>query len=476
MLTNLTFLNTGEKWPPTCEHERLEMYAKNKMLFEAEHAKVYENDLRRIERIVGNFSEIVSYPVILNFQKLMSLKIADLLIGKPPLYKAGKENSKEQLTINSINEVSELQGMLHKAIIDVSRFGDGLLRVRLKNGSGIISCIQPSIWFPIVNPDDVGDIINHVLAWEYTEMHGMVKKTFLKAQIHYKGYYDELICELMGGRITSSMPGATVQTNLSDFAIIQISNIITSDRITGIDDYTDIDSIISEIMVRVGQISKILDKHAMPSMSGPASALEQNYETGEYKFKVGNYFPRNDNEDPKPEYIVWEAQLVANFTQIEKLVNMLYTISEMGSAIFGDMAGSTGQVASGTALRRLMISPLAKADRIRMKVDAGAKKAIYLCSELGGTGIVDLNKFDISIIWQDSLPSDKTEEALVIEKRTGGGKSTMSQKRVLMQYDGLSEDDADEELARIQDEEAEANPIVDTPFTGGEESTPPEVI
>ena len=146
----------------------------------------------------------------------------------------------------------------------------------------------------------------------------------------------------------------------------------------------------------------------------------------------------------------------------------------MGSAIFGDTTGSMGQVASGTALKRLMISPLAKTNRIRMRADSAIKKAFYLCSELGGKDVINLNNADISITWQDGIPADATEEALIIDKRTGG-KATMSQKRALMQFDGMAEDDAEEELERIQDEEAMNNPIGEIPFAGGTESTPTDI-
>ena len=52
--------------------------------------------------------------------------------------------------------------------------------------------------------------------------------------------------------------------------------------------------------------------------------------------KVGDYFPC-DSDTVKPEYLVWDASMDANFKQIELLTNQLYTISEMGSAVFGDL-------------------------------------------------------------------------------------------------------------------------------------------
>lgn len=459
MLTSLSFLEIGQQWPPKCECKRMEMYYRNRELFIGEHASVYEQDLKRIERVIGNFQEVVSYPTVLNFQRLMSLKISDLLMGEPPKIKAGDDDSKEQKSVEAIVKNSQLFDTCYQAAIDVSRFGDGLLNVRSTGEKGgIIDITQPPIWYPIVSADNVKDIQYHVLAWCYDSTEGNTERHYLKAQIHSKGSYEERIYLLDAHTIMRLVDSTVVKTKMSDFAIVQISNVITSDRATGLDDYTDIDSIIAELMVRVGQISRILDKHASPSMSGPASALERDPQSGEWRLKTGNFFPRDSNDDPSVEYITWDAQLTANFTQIEKLVNFLYTISEMGSAIFGDTTQTTGSAASGTALKRLMISPLAKVNRIRMRFDSALKKALVLCSELGGKDIVSLKDVDISITWQDGLPSDPTEEANIINLRTAGAQ-TMSRQRVLTQYDGMSADDADEEIEKIDEDSSASAPM-----------------
>jgi len=454
MLTNLSWLDVGERFPPKSEQKRLDMYEKNRELFEGNHAEIYEEDLKRIERVIGNFEDVVSYPVILNFQKLMSLKIADLLLGEPPQITAGETDSKEQTTIGLIKKRSDLNNTSYQAVIDVSRYGDGLFYVRDNDNGGIIDIVCPSYWFPVVSPTNVRETTNHVLAWEYEEIRNNTKYEYLKVQIHYIGYYEENIYEMSGGTINKLIEGNRIATGLDDFAVVQVPNVITSDRATGLDDYTDVDSIIGELLVRVGQVSRILDKHASPSMSGPQSSLERDPVTGEWTLKAGNFFPRESKDDPEVAYITWNGQLEANFQHIEKLVNFLYTISEMGSAIFGDLTLSTGQVPSGTALKRLMIAPLAKVNRIRMRFDPALKKAINLCSQLGGKNIVNLKDTEISILWQDGLPGDAWEEAQIIEKRTAGSK-TMSAQRVLTQYDGMSEDDAEAELALIEDEDTE---------------------
>lgn len=465
MLTSLEFLSPGQLWPPPSERERLMQYAINKRIFEGDHGNVYQSQFKRIQRIIGNFNDVISYCVIANFQKLISLKTADLLLGETPKVAAGEEGSEEQITIDNIKENSDLINTAYQTTIDVSRYGDGLFYVYkdIDTGAGRIDVTQPSIWFPVISPDNLKKIQYHVLAWTYEQD----KNKYLKCQIHSKGSYEERIYLLKDSEIKQLISSETKNTGLKDFAVIQIPNTITSDRTFGLDDYNDIDSIISELEVRVSQIAKVLDKHAEPSVQGPASALEMDPSTGEWKLKMGNYFPKDSNEDADVEYIVWDAQMEANFKMIEKLTNLLYTISEMGSAIFGDMTSNTGQIVSGSALRRLMISPLAKVNRIRMRFDPALKKAIKLCSQLGGEGIKDLSKTPISITWKDGLPEDPKEQADIMAIRTGN-KSTISQYRAIQSQDNLSDEETNIELDRIAEDEAKANPIggQNFPFSG----------
>lgn len=91
MLTSLKFLNRGSQWPPESERERLKTYRDNRLVFEDEHARVYDEQLRRIERVVGNILHAVSFATILSYQKLITLKTADLIFGEPPKITAGKE-------------------------------------------------------------------------------------------------------------------------------------------------------------------------------------------------------------------------------------------------------------------------------------------------------------------------------------------------------------------------------------------------
>lgn len=478
MLTSLDFLKVGSQWPPSGEEERLSKYEKNRLIFEGRHEEVYKESFKRISRVIGNFEQIVSYHVIANYQKLISLKVADFLLGEPPKISCGDDNSKHQEALDNIVENSDLINTSYSAAIDVSRYGDGVFNVYLGDeGKGIIDITQPSYYFKVVDPKNLKKVLHHVLAhtYEVTDSNkGFfgnkdTKTKYLYVQIHSKGFYEEFTYKLSERNIIDSVveDKKIVKIGLDDFAIVPIHNLLTSDRVYGMDDYTDLDSIISELEVRISQISKILDKHAEPSVEGPSSALIRNPNTGEWQLKMGNYFPRDSNEDPGVKYITWDAQLEANFKIIEKLINILSTVSEMGSAIF-DNEQKTGQIASGTALRRMMISPLAKVNRVRMRFDSSLKKAIKLCSQLGGEGIVDLSNEKINIFWQDGLPGDPVEEANVMAIRTGN-KATISQYSAIQRLDNLSDEDTQAEVEAIKQDEVNNNPLSNMNFDYGKE-------
>jgi len=457
MLTDLSFLTKGLRFPPDDHdtNERFRKYVDYKNMWNNEHGKIqaYERDFARIERVIGNFHDVISYATIINYHRLCSKKIADLLVGEPPNF----ETENKEL-LDEVLEEADFNVKMYQNILDLSRFGDAVFQVHQEDG--YLSVLSPESWIPIFDPNNRNKITHHVIFNIIKQQDNNFK---LYVDIHEKGSILHSVYQLKGSILGGFFVGELLEeyteaTGLDDFDIIHTTNLITSDCAFGISDYEDIDNIIRELLVRVSQISRILDKHASPTVSAPASTLMQNPETGEWEMRMGDMFVRNDKEDPTPEYITWDGELDAAFKQVEFFVNQLYVISEMGSLLLGgeDKGGSN---MSGRALKFKMLSPLAKAKRISMFINYKVKKLLRLMGVYAG---VNLDK--VSITWNDGIPNDELEEAEIIEKRTNTG--TMSKQRAMEKYDNMTEEDAQNEIDTIINEENMMNPLAQEPFSG----------
>ena len=451
MLTSLSFLEPGKVWPPPTEAERLERYAQNRLLFEGRHELVYKDWIRLLRE-----DQQATLEMVLNWHKRLTLLFADLLLGEPPRIIAGDQDSEEQKALERLIEDNGLFNVAYEVALDVSRYGTGLFKVRY-DGRAIIEGQQPAVWFPVVAPDNLKEITAHVLGYDYeAEEPGAfgrrVKRQYLKTELHEKGKITTTLYLLKGGTIGEIVEQEEVNTGVDEFLVVPVNNILTTDRVTGLDDYCDLDSIIQELEVRIAQISRILDKHADPNMYGPDTALEHDQATGQWGYRSGGkYFPVGKDEQP-PGYVTWDGQLEAAFKQIDLLMEQLYILSETSAAAFGQL--KAGLAESGTALRRLMMAPLAKVNRIRMRFDPALKEVLWLASALekaqGMAGAIVLE--NIHIDWKDGLPDDEQELTQnEVQRYTAGLTSLESALRRLY---GLEGEALQEEIERIKSEQA----------------------
>ena len=443
MLYDLEWLQVGQSFPPTVELERIRRYDENRRVFRVTHlddgaTEYYRDCCKRIERVVGNFEELISFPVIFAYQRLLSLKTADLVCGEYPSIKSAKDQQTD--TIQTMREEISLDSQLYSTVLDVSALGDAVWRMYKdkETGKGRFTVWDPRGWFPIVKNDGTNQIMHHVLCWSTNVGTKDAPRWNLTVQIHSKGSYEQRVYDTgtSGTEILaliSSTPG--ILTGLEDFAVINLRAFHASDTVYGQDDYTQIDSIVSEIMVRIGQISKILDKHADPAMTGPVSMLTTDENTGRTYLKTGSFYAISPGETP-PTYLTWEGQLEAAFKELELLLQQLYILSEMGSALL-DAAMGTSQAISGTAMRFKMVNPLVKARRITNAMTLPLKRLIKAVSSLG-YGKIEIN--DLSVQWKDGLPNDPREVAELVRLLTGATQIETLENALQTYYDKSAED------------------------------------
>jgi len=458
MLTDLSFLDIGQPWPPACERERLDTYRKNKDLWSGEHQRVFNDWVRLLRQ-----DNLAALEMIFNAFKRLSTVWADLLLGEPPAFIAGEEDSDIQKRVERLILETMFVMTAYEVVLDISRYGDGLFKVTLENGKARIDGQPPSMWFPVVSLNNLKQVQYHVLAWTFdVETQGVIGKkitTYLRTEIHSKGSIENRLYRLEDGKIKAAVPLAEFfpdvqeveETRIDGFLVIPVVGLRTTDCYYGMDDYSDLITIIQEIEVRVAQISRILDKHADPSMYGPADAVRINPTTGDAEFVGGgSYYPTEDGENI-PGYITWDGQIDAAFQEIDALMKQFYIVSETSPAAFGQM--DAGLVTSGSALRRLMMAPLAKVNRVRLRLEPALREVIETALELEGAASgTQVALEDITIRWRDGLPEDPQEMTTIEVARKGAGlTSTYS---ALRRLDNSTEAETQEEIDRIDEEEA----------------------
>lgn len=471
MLYSLDWLNPGQPFPPLEERNRIKRYLENEVLFDGEHfggelrernkiynmegsISVYRKCAERISRVVGNFEDVISFPVLLNYQRLMSMKMADLVCGEYPSITGA--DSKGNDSIKRARDSSNFDAQLYSTVIDMSRYGDAIWRQYLDEDTGDRSFTiwDPKEWFPIVRQDGTNRIKYHVLCWRVNLNAGKVNSTpkwELHVQVHGTGkddvgHYEERVYAMSstGDTIMKMKSSGIVNTELKTCAVEHLKAFGTSSTVYGYDDYMPLDSILSEIMARIGQISIILDKHADPNITGPVSMLSLNPETGEYYLKRGKFFATSPGEN-EPKYLTWDGHLDAAFKQLELLINQLYILSEMGSALLGNKEGASTAI-SGTAMRFKMVGPLAKARRISNSLTNPVRRLISSMAE-------NVKFEDVSVFWSDGLPDDPRENIENAKLATGEAK-LMPLKTGIREFFKRSDSEADNWI-KVLEEAAE---------------------
>lgn len=489
MLYSLKWLEPGQPFPPLGERDRIRRYVENEVLFDGEHfggelrdrnklwglegsVAVYQKCAARISQVIGNFEDIISFPVLVNYQRLMSMKMADLVCGEYPTITGANEAENE--SIKAARDNSDLDARLYSTVIDMSRYGDAVWREYLDDltDDKTFTLWDPKEWFPVVMPDGTLRVSHHVLCWRVDLNEGIEGSTpiwELHVQIHGCksrdwGSYEERIYDMnvAGDAIGALKSTRKVDTGFDRCAVHHLKAFSTSSTVYGYDDYMPLDSLLAEIMSRIGQISIILDKHADPNITGPVTMLSQDPKSGELYLNRGKFFATSPG-DNEPKYLTWDGQLTAAFEQLEVLLNQMYILSEMGAAVLGGQDGSSAAI-SGTAMRFKMVNPLAKARRISNSLTIPVRRLL--------SDLAENVKFEhVSIFWADGLPDDPRENAEIAKLATGK-EQMMPLKVAIREYFKRSDKEAAEWIKALDEDRQKALQMVQSNNPNEEDEDP----
>lgn len=440
MLTDLSFLDPGKSYPPKQELNRLSEYRKNEDLF---HTKIPQEWMEHFDEIAQRLGRTkTEINTIFGYQQLISKKTADFTCGEPPTI----ETEQDTDAIMKLLDRLEFFPKLYEAFIDISRFGNAVVKFRGKS----VAAVSPFFWFPVCDPGDLKKVTHHVISYPIDpDEHGRMQKLY--TEIHTPGQIETRVNRYTQMGIGDLVEPVKVEpTGLDDFAVQVLTNITCSSDLFGVSDYSEINSLIERLIWRFSCIDRVLDKHSDPTMSGPSDALERDERFGTSFLNLGKYFARDTGDSPDLHYITWDGNLDSSFKEAEMLFNQLYILSEMGQA-FADAGGSDS---SGTALKLRLVSPRVKAARLVKLNNSRVKRIISMLCNLNG---ISLDYDSLELHWYDGLPIDEAEQTTILLSATGG-KPIMSQYSALKQR-GLTDTQVEAEMEQITAEEAALQPV-----------------
>lgn len=482
----------GETYPHPNHEARITRYRENRKLFSGQHYEVFERQNNRLSRTQR---DIVYLSV--NLPGLICKKSADFLFGESAQFSSGlNADAPEQKALERIAAENNLGIATYELALGAAIRGDSFMKIRWGQEHGgilppaidpfrvFIEAQNPEYVFPETSPNDAKKITVFHVAYPVVVPDTADQDWILNVESHYPGkiiyHQHRMHPERIGDggtietwRIYAHIEGMReVETGIPFPLIIHVPNYGLDDSWAGFDDISEMKSLLDELNNRLSLISVILDKHSDPAIAIPSGLLDTD-EDGRPVFHVGRdkVFEIMSKDEIVPQYITWDGQLQAAFTQVNLLIDQILTIAEIPSVALGkDNSGTSGS--SGLSIKWRMNSLLSKVNRKRGYFDKALKQAMLVAQLLEHAhGKPDYKITRPTIVFMDGLPDDEMENAQIMNLRTGG-QPTLSQKTAIMRLDNLTAEQADAELERIKDETEKVDAsIFNKPSAGAD---PPE--
>lgn len=460
---------TPLSFPKLADKQRIMRYAEGDKLFAGHH---YDAFLIKGDADFNKQYNQLRY-VVANFCGLLSRVMADVVFGEKVAVKM--ESEKNQKFVDALFEKNELFLQLYESELANSRRGDSVFKVRvgqrninaLKTAQEIIiEEIDPAIYFPVFDAKNARYTPSEdVLAWTYKKNGSW----YLQKEIHTAGFIRNEIYSY-----DPDKKAIVTQLNVEDFGleplvstgvdvslIVHIPNVRDVNGFWGTSDYADIKELQFALNNRITKTDNILDKHSDPILAVPPGVLDEDGKVR--KEALGMFEVDNENAGfNKPEYIVWNANLESAFSEIDRLVSLLFMFSEVSPA--ASAQDKDGQAESGRALKFKMLATLRKRNRKIRYYAAGMSKIIAIAIALGlkHNISIDGNAADklenASFDWGDGVINDTVEMVEIADKRISQG--TMSKSDAIVYLDDLPEDEAKDKVKEIDEEGLSDNPIL----------------
>lgn len=441
-----------EEFP--ADSDRIKRYVFAEKLYRSKHGEAFA---ARIAALLSKAGGDGLTFLVLDFPKTIVNIPANMLVGLSPVISYADKSLNDAL--KKVMLRSKLQTVLLEVAQAAGFRGDAVLEAR-KSARGVVIEPKPAYsYYPELNPDNCRDVMSEQLAWK----RDWFGKNILRVDRYRSGQIVREAYRLGEGlRVGKQIIGRELEqilggppempSHLKDKSgfvntLVHVPNYRADNEYFGQSDLGGgLPSLFEEADERLSQISRILDKHASPKMSGPKMNLSPD---GVAKMLELGYIEVG-KDAAAPSYLTWDAQLLAAFTHYGLVKDEIFRHSEICPMLAGYVAGA--RYDSGRAYRMQMAPTLSKVSRKRLYMDPAVKEALRIgvAMELGA----DVGSIEPpSIQWRDGLPKDMAEASQTENNRIASG--TTSRESAIRRLDDCDEGDAAAELDRIRAEQAE---------------------
>lgn len=463
------------RYPPAGQDDRIKTYEHYEGLFLGQHQAEFKVK-------TGGPYQLARY-IVANFPAVLSNLAADMLFGEPPDFLVtDRDNEAAQEALTDLVQANDLHVLGYEAALAGSFRGDTVLKARwgnrmpdVESPEAIIEEVPAAIYFPEFAPDNLRQVVRVSLAWMKPDPRDP-KVSYVRVEEHEPGLLRNRLFRRRTD--TTDVEEVDIQT-LEEYAdlpaeqptglpmipVFHVPNFRYGSRFWGISDYQGLESVIEALNGRLSAIDAVLDKHVAPKMVVPPSMLD---EDGKVKKEQLELVVVAAGEQP-PSYITWDASLTAAYAEVDKLMELLFILSETGPSIFG--LDKYGVAQSGTALKLRLIRTVAKINRKRLYLDRSLREALWaaqlLQKEHGGAAY---EPCPVSISWADGLPEDIREMVEIESQRLAAGNTSVESS--IRRLDGPEA--VEGEMDRIAEEQAQAMALTGAgrgPQAGGDQGT-----
>ena len=359
--------------------------------------KLFDGDHREY------FDATAEMEVAANWFRRTALFWADLMLAYPPEV-IGLEDSVWEAVRPSLLDA------LYEAVVDMVRYGVGLLRGRAEvEGGPVVDSVDPRSWYPL--PGYTGDVVLSPMGEEIDvlllEPDSIVRRRYvLEGESGLGSLIESEVSAPVGERTVVALPRRPAAGEWGQSM------------------YPDMLPAAVEITRRLSLNSKTLNEHSDPLLvlrrdpravpmdiftpDSPADAamrfsVETFYLNGWRRGAVG-VLPE---EYIDATYVTWDAQMQPAFRQIEEVENVMFAATAMPAALHGVLRG--GAVNSGQALRRVFAPTYVHLRTLQESLKPRVAQACRVAALAAGHSVAE----KLEVEWDN--PLDRLDEQRIVQ-------------------------------------------------------------